>query len=59
MRKESKEYHRKHNEKRKNKTVSFRVDIEEEMQLLEYVETLPNFAEWVKDKLRAETGGKR
>lgn len=53
MRQETKVYHARHNAKRKNRTVSFRLDTQER-ELYEFAGTLPNFGEWVKGKIKQE-----
>lgn len=53
-RQESRVYHERYNSKRRNKTVSFRTDSPIESELLKFADTLDNFGEWVKTKIREE-----
>ena len=45
-------YDQRYNAKRKNKSISFKLDNEMDCELLKVADAMPNFGEWVKEKLR-------
>ena len=53
-REENRVYHERYNAKRQNKSVSFRTDSPLESELLKFANSMGNFGEWVKTKLREE-----